>query len=130
MIFFMGSFQLRRIFGTIVEREIRQIDYHIARFNIGHSLPGAVIMAIIYGQDVSPNKDYFIDLAERAIGAISEGYPASAFLLNVLPFLKYIPAWFPGAGFKRFALKGRAMAYEMRDVPFQNVRRKLVSVSS
>lgn len=82
----------------------------------------------MYGHDVSPKNDYFVNLAEKAISQLSVAYPAGAFLLDVFPFLRYIPTWFPGAEFKRFALKGREMAWAMRDIPSGNVRKQMVSI--
>ena len=36
--------------------------------------------------------------------------------------VRYIPTWMPGAGFKRTALKARAMIMEMLDMPYEMVK--------
>ena len=41
--------------------------------------------------------------------------------------VKYVPAWFPGARFKRDALFARKLAWDMRAVPFKTVKAQLVS---
>jgi len=38
----------------------------------------------------------------------------------------YIPAWFPGAKFKREALRSRKLAQEVLDVPFEFVKKEIV----
>lgn len=38
----------------------------------------------------------------------------------------YIPAWFPGAKFKREALRSRKLAQEVLDVPFEFVKTQIV----
>ena len=45
----------------------------------------------------------------------------------MLPVLKYIPDWFPGASFKRHAKRVRLKVLELRDRPFEDMKRKLVS---
>lgn len=85
-------------------------------------------MSVIYGHDVLPQNDYFVDLADRAVHHLSAAYSTGAFLLDVFPILRYIPTWFPGAAFKRFALEGKVMAWEVRDVPSGNVRKQMVFV--
>ena len=41
--------------------------------------------------------------------------------------MKYVPSWFPGAGWKRYGEQLKAKAREVADEPFQRVRRELVS---
>jgi len=49
------------------------------------------------------------------------------FLVDMLPMLKHIPDWFPGASFKRKAKQWRLKTLELRDRPFEDMKRKLVS---
>lgn len=90
------------------------------------SLAAAVIMEVIYGHDVSPTHDHFVDLVETAIAASSAGLMPGAYLVNIFPLLQYVPTWFPGAGFHRFAQKVRVMTREMQDGPFNFVRKNMV----
>ena len=39
-----------------------------------------------------------------------------------LPVVKYVPEWFPGAGFKRFARKAKADLDRLADLPFYHVK--------
>ncbi|KAF8513234.1 cytochrome P450 [Gautieria morchelliformis] len=86
---------------------------------------GAIIMEVVYGIKVLPRGDPYIDMAEKAIaGTVIAGNPG-AFLVDVLPVLKYVPAWFPGAGFKKKARLWREFAVEMNVAPFAAVKQAL-----
>ena len=41
--------------------------------------------------------------------------------------VKYVPAWFPGAGFKRLAQKTKELTRKMVDQPFNTVKYQVVS---
>lgn len=47
------------------------------------------------------------------------------FLVDAIPMLKHVPAWVPGAGFKRQATKWKKELQEWVDTPFQAVKRKM-----
>jgi hypothetical protein len=58
-------------------------------------------MRLSYGfDDVETNVSLIHD-AEILMQAFSEAALPGRYLVNNLPFLKYVPAWFPGAGWKR-----------------------------
>ncbi|KAJ7468777.1 hypothetical protein FB451DRAFT_1401131 [Mycena latifolia] len=40
-----------------------------------------------------------------------------AFLIEVLPILKYVPSWFPGANFKRLAKKYGNSCDDLAEIP-------------
>lgn len=41
--------------------------------------------------------------------------------------VKYIPSWFPGAGFKRYAAETRVVVDECLNRPFDEVKKHMVS---
>lgn len=84
-------------------------------------------MSVMYGHDVAPRNDNFVDRAETAMRQLLTGAGLSGVsLLYAFPILRFIPAWFPGAGFKRFCLEAKKLAFEMRDVPFEAVQKRMV----
>ncbi|KAG2346478.1 cytochrome P450 [Suillus weaverae] len=83
---------------------------------------GAVILRISHGYEVKENNDPFIDLANRALANISQATAPGAFMVDVLPFLAKVPAWFPGAGFKRLAREWRETLEEMVSAPHKFVK--------
>ncbi|KAF9483583.1 cytochrome P450 [Pholiota conissans] len=86
------------------------------------TLSAAIIMSAMYGYKVAPKDDYFTELAEAGMAAISNAsYPGAA-VVNVLPILRYLPAWFPGAGFHRVAKIALDTVTRMQDVPYKYVQ--------
>ena len=63
-----------------------------------------------YSINVRPYNDPYIKIAEEAVEALAELVMAGAFLVNIIPILKYVPAWFPGANFQRKAVMLRKHA--------------------
>lgn len=49
-----------------------------------------------------------------------------AFLVDTIPPLKYVPSWFPGAGFQKEAVLMRHDLEELYDVPYGFVKREMV----
>ncbi|KAF9480793.1 cytochrome P450, partial [Pholiota conissans] len=69
--------------------------------------------------------DFFVNLAEAAVAGLGHAVLPGAALMNVFPVLRFIPSWFPGAGFKRVALECRQLVLQMRDVPLAWVEARL-----
>lgn len=104
--------------------------YSTASLIVYTSLPGAIIVATIYGHDISPKDDYFVKLAQRASQSILVGIAPSTSLFYEFPILRFLPAYFPGAGFKRIGLEGRKVAFELRDIPIKAVQRNMMVIQS
>jgi hypothetical protein len=47
-------------------------------------------------------------------------------MVDVMPFLRHVPAWFPGAGFQKKALSWRKTLMEMADIPHDFVKSQMV----
>ncbi|TFK86471.1 cytochrome P450 [Polyporus arcularius HHB13444] len=88
-------------------------------------LAGAIIMRITYGHKVVSADDPFVSLAE-AVRETNEKTPGNA-VVDLLPFLKHLPAWFPGGGFQRQAAYVRELSRKMRSVPFEAVKAQMAS---
>ncbi|KAI1785432.1 cytochrome P450 [Ganoderma leucocontextum] len=86
-------------------------------------MTGANIMQVTYGIKVLPEHDPFIELAEAGQEAVSKcaiGFP----LVDFFPLLRYIPACFPGAGFKRKAAVWHDAATRQLHVPYADYVRR------
>ena len=81
---------------------------------------------LTYGYPVQPGKDPLVDLVDTAISQFGQGAEPGAFLVDVIPVLKYVPAWFPGAGWKQTAKRFRQTQVTMVDVPYHFVREQMV----
>lgn len=79
-----------------------------------------------YGYPVQPGKDPLVDLVDTAVSQFGEGAQPGAFLVDVIPALKHVPAWFPGTGWKRTAERFRRTLVDVADVPYHFVREQMV----
>ena len=71
-----------------------------------------------YSISVRPYNDPYVAIAEEAIAAVVELLIAGAFLVDIIPILKYVPEWFPGAKFQSKAAALRKHAALMRNTSF------------
>ena len=75
-------------------------------------------MSMTYGIQIKYHNDPFIDIAEAAISSGSLAAAPGAFLVDVIPILKYIPEFIPGAGFQKKARIWRKQQENMREQPY------------
>ena len=90
------------------------------------SLIGAIFMKISYGIDVQEFHDPHISLTEESLDGITEALIPGAFLVDFFPIMKYVPSWFPGAGFQKKAAHWRKVNEFMMQKPFDYVKDQLV----
>lgn len=80
-----------------------------------------------YGYEVQEGRDPYVDLVEVAVDQFSASTRPGAFLVDIFPFLRYVPSWVPGANFKRTAVSWGKTLNDMVDVPFELVKRRMAS---
>lgn len=86
---------------------------------------GAIILRISHGYELQGDNDPFVDLANRATEQLSLSSSPGAFLVDVVPFLKYVPAWMPGAGFQRTAKEWSKTLEEMVEMPYNFTKEQM-----
>ncbi|KAE9402144.1 cytochrome P450 [Gymnopus androsaceus JB14] len=86
---------------------------------------GSIILKIVYGYNVHPENDHYVELAEAADRGLIEAMNAGAFLVDTLPFLRVLPDWFPGAGFKKKAELWKKSAMELRESLFKEIQENM-----
>ncbi|TFY62373.1 hypothetical protein EVJ58_g3919 [Rhodofomes roseus] len=95
--------------------------------NLAHHIrrtAAAIIMQIIYGHSVVPEGDVFVTLADRALETLGHAGIFGTYLVDYLPLLRYVPAWMPGAAFKRKALEWRRLNRAMLNEPYAMVKER------
>jgi hypothetical protein len=88
----------------------------------------AVIMKIGYGIAVQESDDPYISIAEEAMSGIAEAGIPGTFWVDLFPILKYVPSWFPGAGFQKKAARWRKTINTMAEKPFHHMQEQLVRI--
>ncbi|KZP29761.1 cytochrome P450 [Athelia psychrophila] len=86
---------------------------------------GATILDIAYGIEVLPVGDPYIRTAEASFLCVSQATLPGAFLVDMLPILKHVPSWMPGAGFQRKAKEWKKLTDAVYQEPFTAVKQDL-----
>ncbi|KAF5327069.1 hypothetical protein D9619_004660 [Psilocybe cf. subviscida] len=85
----------------------------------------ATIMSLGYGIEIQGFDDpYVVNIEESMHGLNVAGLPGS-FLVDQIPALKYVPSWFPGAGFKRKAAHWAEVNRKVAELPFKHVAQQM-----
>ena len=123
---------LIRRYGTSY---VQHVSVHIligaVLFHFCHRYAGGLTLFVVYGHEVKSNDDKFLSMAEKCVWVLSNRIASSGGIwpVDIFPFLKYIPAWLPGMGFKRNAKKWKAQMEEFVDKPYELVRDNIVRVT-
>ncbi|TCD64629.1 hypothetical protein EIP91_003831 [Steccherinum ochraceum] len=79
-------------------------------------------LKIAYGYETKPGHDNMVTLINLALRQFAQVQKLGSFMVDVLPWLQYIPAWFPGAGFQTVAHKYRQTLTDAIDTPYHLVK--------
>ncbi|KZT03186.1 cytochrome P450 [Laetiporus sulphureus 93-53] len=105
-------------------RTPKDFALHIKRYTAG------ILFEVSYGHTVTSNDDDFVVKADEVMTELAESGGAGSTLVDFAPILQYIPAWMPGAGFKRKALELRRSTFESMNVPFMRVKDEMACGSA
>ncbi|CCM02682.1 uncharacterized protein FIBRA_04788 [Fibroporia radiculosa] len=88
---------------------------------------GGLTLSCIYGYQVRSNDDKFLTLAEECVDLLANKIASGGGIwpVDVLPFLRHMPDWMPGAGFKRSAAQWKAKIEEFVDKPYEYVKESM-----
>ncbi|KAJ4469249.1 cytochrome P450 [Lentinula aciculospora] len=88
-------------------------------------LSGSVSMDIAYGMKAQEKDDPFIACSERAVAGVVRAFVPGAFLVDMIPILKYVPEWVPGAGFQRLARQWKKETDDTFDLPWAAAKQRI-----
>ena len=71
--------------------------------------------------------DELISIAEKGMDSFAEA--EGFFLVNAIPWLRYLPSWLPGMGFKKIASNGYKNSMSMYQEPYERTKKKLVRMN-
>ncbi|KAK7049441.1 hypothetical protein VNI00_006047 [Paramarasmius palmivorus] len=105
--------------STTISRRISEYDRGPpTRSDTDDALTAAIALGIVYGQDVHSADDHLVALAEKANKTLITLGSLSAAIVNMFPFLRHFPAWFPGCGFQKIAREARSKLNSMVEKPY------------
>ncbi|KAG7087440.1 hypothetical protein E1B28_013406 [Marasmius oreades] len=84
---------------------------------------GGIILEIVYGYRIKDNDDPYVNLVDNALVGLREAGAHGSFLVDYIPILKYLPTWFPGAGFKAKAEVWARDVERLIDIPWTQLKR-------
>lgn len=83
-------------------------------------------MKITYGYSTEPHTaDPLVDIIEQFMHQISLAYVPLSWIIDIFPFIRYLPEWFPGAGSNKIARQWRQDSENVGDLPYSIVRRQM-----
>ncbi|KAG6867871.1 hypothetical protein C0993_009945 [Termitomyces sp. T159_Od127] len=82
-------------------------------------MAGETIMSMTYGIKVDSKDDPYIQIAKEGVQGFVIAAVPGAFLVDSIPFLRFIPDWMPFAGFKRQAKYWRKQVRYMFNKPYE-----------
>ncbi|KAF4341844.1 oxidoreductase [Fusarium beomiforme] len=89
---------------------------------------GSVILKIAYGYTAEPfREDILITMAGQAMDDVTAAGVPGAFLVDIMPLLRYVPDWVPGANFKRLAKKWKSELNDLTEKPYAFVKHQHAS---
>ncbi|EMD40136.1 hypothetical protein CERSUDRAFT_151116 [Gelatoporia subvermispora B] len=107
-----------RVYAQRLLKRLYDEPKNFARNN--RYLLGANILSVAYGFEIAEKNDQHIEVAEEALIAVSAGGIPGSFLVDILPFLKHLPPWVPGAGFQRVLRRWKVSVVAMKELPWSN----------
>ena len=84
----------------------------------------------MYGIDITPEDQKYVPLLIEALEGPLEALMAGSFLVEYVPILRHLPAWFPGAGFQKNFSRWKRLAADFVNLPFAEAKQAWVRVQS
>ncbi|KAJ7723811.1 cytochrome P450 [Mycena metata] len=88
---------------------------------------GAVVLRIAYGYHLADGQDPFLELFNLRANIFARTTQPTAFLVNVLPILRYRPGWLPGGRSRTMAKEWAKIIQNTVDVPHEYVKNQMAS---
>ena len=89
-------------------------------------------MSTTFGYDIATGgvNDRYVDLAEHILAVIPELLQPGRNMINVFPFLRFIPPWIPGASTQKSMVKVKELWMAYKTEPYEYVKSNLVYIST
>ncbi|KAH7103312.1 cytochrome P450 [Auriculariales sp. MPI-PUGE-AT-0066] len=88
---------------------------------------GTIILRVLYGYDVKPEVDEYVDLIDRSNKEFEEASTPGSFMVDLIPALRYVPRWFPGTSWMNVADSMRQHLNEILSKPINFVKEEMAA---
>jgi len=114
----MLEFEGRRLLLRLLESPNDFFDHF-------QTYAGAITLKLCFGYSISQKGlDPLVKLARDTDDVFVDSI-SGLWLVDVIPFLQYLPGWLPGMGFQKVARRYRAVVQEFMERPFKFVQAQL-----
>ena len=79
-------------------------------------------MDIVYGIPIRSMDDEYIKVVVEAMEVLGESKHPARYWVNYMPFLRFVPAWVPGAASAKLGVRSRPNIDVMVNRPFDTIR--------
>ncbi|KAF5384354.1 hypothetical protein D9615_003159 [Tricholomella constricta] len=88
---------------------------------------GGLTLSVIYGHKVVSRDDEFLILAEESMNLLANKLAPGPGIwpVDIFPFLRYLPSWFPGAAFKQSAREWKMKIHEFVEKPYAHALKRI-----
>lgn len=94
--------------------------------DISESMASALILNMIYGYSADlSGKDPVMSLGHAMNYNFAQSLLPGKWMVDTMPFLRHLPDWMPGTGFKKTASRMKEWNEAMAEVPYDLVKRRL-----
>ncbi|EJD05112.1 cytochrome P450 [Fomitiporia mediterranea MF3/22] len=119
-------------FRSIQERETRKFLNRLLTnpdmfLNHIHNLIAGINLSVTYGHEVQSDNDAYIELVENAVHLSTSLGSLGTSVIDIFPFLRYLPASLPGMRLKRLTEKTRKVVELVMTVPLEDVKSKRIA---
>ncbi|KAF5011718.1 hypothetical protein FDECE_2178 [Fusarium decemcellulare] len=91
-----------------------------------NQISGSIMLRILYNYETDPNKnDPLVANSNQVMEDFSKATSPGAWLVDLIPWLQYVPEWMPGTGFKKTAKVFRERLLHSVEDPYNYVREQM-----
>ncbi|KAI0796112.1 cytochrome P450 [Abortiporus biennis] len=98
-----------------------EIETNMLRF------ANAIITEVTYGHKIMSGDDPYVARVDELFDILNGMGDPGGTIIDVFPILRYIPAWFPGAWYAKYARKYRPRVTTIVNEPFNEVKKSIAA---
>ncbi|KAJ7141530.1 cytochrome P450 [Mycena filopes] len=119
---FMGiqTEEARRLASNLIGSPPNEYNPFLSRFST------SIITRITVGHQIVSHDDPYVQITNAIYQAISRTGPPGGSPVDLFPFLRHFPSWFPGASDAGVARAWRPAVRRLYDYPLESVERELL----
>ncbi|KAF8951685.1 cytochrome P450 [Flammula alnicola] len=97
-----------------------KFEDHIKMFSV--SIP----LSMMYGYEAQSVDDPCVEAADESVNLTAQLLVPGGSFVNIFPFLRHVPQWFPGAASQKTAARVRMLTQRMMSIPLNRLKKRMV----